>query len=526
MSPVLLGASDMSAGPEDARGLRLASNENASIPLRDTEKLARLRRARKEAARDIEAERRLVDARVTELHAQLDAKLRERNERRASLLRLESERIGVEREVRFAQASAERADALTRLDAERGDEMAKKEARRAAFLARRRPAAGSVASAAEERWERINETAVEEAARTPRLRETRLLAVDDAMARSFRETNEVVAADEEVVAARESAAAVSAASPVRASAPPSPPAFEFAPPNVAARVASPSRDDTATRAARLGVRRSREDRPRRVANERGVLGEVLGEAGRKTPPDGEDAYDARTVESSRGNRTRVRRGGIAWTSPGARRDALRGDESSPRVRGAPASPKPSASASASASASPRAPSAGHTFSALGTFATDSPDPTRRMVGEEAEVVSRAAYRRVALERAEPVRRRPRAERVAGGGLRAARDSESRARAVGVSETARMPSFARALKHREPTTAETRDARRERRRGRRRPETRREKKFGKFPFRVAGAALDATRAVGGGALRGVGKVLRGLRGIRRGRDDDDAESLSP
>ena len=100
---------------------------------RDTEKLARLRRARKEAARDIEAERRTDDARVTELHAQLDAKLRERNERRARLLRLESERIGVEREVRFAHAAAERDAAATRLDAGRGDETAKKEARRAAF---------------------------------------------------------------------------------------------------------------------------------------------------------------------------------------------------------------------------------------------------------------------------------------------------------------------------------------------------------------------------------------------------------
>ena len=128
----------MSAVPEDARGLRRASGGNASVAPRDTEKLARLRRARKEAARDIEAERRTDDARVTELHAQLDAKLRERNERRARLLRLESERIGVEREARFAHAAAERDAAATRLDAGRGDETAKKEARRAAFHARRR----------------------------------------------------------------------------------------------------------------------------------------------------------------------------------------------------------------------------------------------------------------------------------------------------------------------------------------------------------------------------------------------------
>ena len=279
----LLGAPDMSAGPEDARGLRRASIGNASVAPRDTEKLARLRRARKEAARDIEAERRTDDARVTELHARLDAKLRERNERRVRLIRLESERIAVEREVRFAHAAAERDAAATRLDAERGDEAAKKEARRVAFLARRRAAAsGGVASraAAEERWERLNETAADEAARTPRLRETKgskSFVAYDAMAVSQfgREMNEGVAATtENVLAAFESAAAVSAASPVPP--PPPPTEFEFeVAVGVAARVASPSRGDAAICAARLGVSRGREDRLRRVANERGAPDDVL-----------------------------------------------------------------------------------------------------------------------------------------------------------------------------------------------------------------------------------------------------------
>jgi hypothetical protein len=296
-SSSLLGAPDMSAVPEDARGLRRASGGNASVAPRDTEKLARLRRARKEAARDIEAERRTDDARVTELHAQLDAKLRERNERRARLLRLESERIGVEREVRFAHAAAERDAAATRLDAGRGDETAKKEARRAAFHARRRAAAtkNAVASraAAEERWERLNETVADEAARTPRLRETRRPVSYDAMARAFRETNEGVAANEDIVAAFESAAAVSAASPVPP--PPPPTEFEFAPPSVAARVTSPSRDDAATRAARLGVSRGREDRLRRVANECGVLDDILETETGATPfVAGSDSDDARS----------------------------------------------------------------------------------------------------------------------------------------------------------------------------------------------------------------------------------------
>ena len=279
----LLGAPDMSAGPEDARGLRRASIGNASVAPRDTEKLARLRRARKEAARDIEAERRTDDARVTELHARLDAKLRERNERRVRLLRLESERIAVEREVRFAHAAAERDAAATRLDAERGDEAAKKEARRVAFLARRRAAAKrppNDLAAAEERWERLNETAADEAARTPRLRETKgskSFVAYDAMAVSQfgREMNEGVAATtENVLAAFESAAAVSAASPVPP--PPPPTEFEFeVAVGVAARVASPSRGDAAICAARLGVSRGREDRLRRVANERGAPDDVL-----------------------------------------------------------------------------------------------------------------------------------------------------------------------------------------------------------------------------------------------------------
>ena len=528
----LLGAPNMSAGPEDARGLRRASIGNASVAPRDTEKLARLRRARKEAARDIEAERRTDDARVTELHAQLDAKLRERNERRVRLLRLESERIAVDREVRFAHAAAERDAAATRLDAERGDEAAKKEARRVAFLARRRAAASGVASraAAEERWERLNETAADEAARTPRLRETRSFVAYEKMARAFREMNEGGAATEDVVAAFESAAAVSAASPVPP--PPPPTEFEFAPPSVAARVTSPSRDDAATRAARLGVSRGREDRLRRVANECGVLDDILETETGATPfVAGSDSDDARSdvsddsaesvLESAPGiespdrmrGRMRVRGGGVAWTSPSsAPRDAL-GGERGERVRPvleslqrASETPKPSPSNLRSAF------NANVTFSALGTYATDSPDPARLMPGEEAEVASRVLYRRVALELAAPERR------AADDADRALRD-------------ATLAADSRLNRTKPPRdAAETRDAkareRRRGRRGRRRPETRREKMFGKLPFRVAGAALDATRVVGGGALRGVGGLLRGLRGIVRGGDEDDAEEPSP
>jgi hypothetical protein len=502
---------------------------------RDTEKLARLRRARKEAARDIEAERRTDDARVTELHAQLDAKLRERNERRARLLRLESERIGVEREVRFAHAAAERDAAATRLDAGRGDETAKKEARRAAFHARRRAAATKNAdasrAAAEERWERLNETVADEAARTPRLRETRRPVSYDAMARAFRETNEGVAANEDIVAAFESAAAVSAASPVPA-APPPPPMFEFAPPSVQARVASPSREDAETRAAQLRLRRSQEDRLCRVANECGVLDDILETETGATPfVAGSDSDDARSdvsddsaesvLESAPGiespdrmrGRMRVRGGGVAWTSPSsAPRDAL-GGERGERVRPvleslqrASETPKPSPSNLRSAF------NANVTFSALGTYATDSPDPARLMPGEEAEVASRVLYRRVALELAAPERR------AADDADRALRD-------------ATLAADSRLNRTKPPRdAAETRDAkareRRRGRRGRRRPETRREKMFGKLPFRVAGAALDATRVVGGGALRGVGGLLRGLRGIVRGGDEDDAEEPSP
>ena len=555
----LLGAPDMSAGPEDARGLRRASIGNASVAPRDTEKLARLRRARKEAARDIEAERRTDDARVTELHARLDAKLRERNERRVRLLRLESERIAVEREVRFAHAAAERDAAATRLDAERGDEAAKKEARRVAFLARRRAAASGVASraAAEERWERLNETAADEAARTPRLRETKgskSFVAYDAMAVSQfgREMNEGVAATtENVLAAFESAAAVSAASPVPP--PPPPTEFEFeVAVGVAARVASPSRGDAAICAARLGVSRGREDRLRRVANERGAPDDVLEtETETETPfvaGSDSDSDDARSdvsddsaesvLESAPGiespdrmrGRMRVRAGGVAWTSPSsAPRDALGGErgERGERVRPALESLQRASETSKPSPSNLRsACNANVSFSALGTYATDSPDPARLMPGEEAEVASRVLYRRVALELAAPERRS------ADDADRALRDATLAAETGDVSSfgTKQVSNANRTEPPRD--AAETRDANaRERRRGRqkrgrRRPETRREKMFGKLPFRVAGAALDATRVVGGGALRGVGGLLRGLRGIVRGGDEDDAEEPSP
>ena len=635
----------MSAVPEDARGLRRASGGNASVAPRDTEKLARLRRARKEAARDIEAERRTDDARVTELHAQLDAKLRERNERRARLLRLESERIGVEREVRFAHAAAERDAAATRLDAGRGDETAKKEARRAAFHARRRAAATKNAdasrAAAEERWERLNETVADEAARTPRLRETRRPVSYDAMARAFRETNEGVAANEDIVAAFESAAAVSAASPVPA-APPPPPMFEFAPPSVQARVASPSREDAETRAAQLRLRRSQEDRLCRVANECGVLDDVLeaetealffrdaemaDDASRdasdpsdasvagtaSSDSDAADASDvsasaesiARTVESPERGRVRVSPRGVAWTSgellsvrrnglesPGSRtsprvssRDGVRGSStknpghavspssppSSPdfesRLAGVVASVRRSRSDeneemafisrratfsrgafatdtnstrvrtndAPSPSPSPSRPSAGHTFSALGTYATDSPDPTRLMAGEEAEVASRLAFRKVALELAEPERFLNAASVRSSGGGGGGPEPETRATVSTRFETpsTHIGSRDELYEAREPEGSsevpEARDEKiRERRRGRgrRRPPTRREKMFGKLPFRVAGAALDATRVVGGGALRIGGGLLRGLNRIVRGGDGDDAEEPAP
>ena len=609
---------------------------------RDTEKLARLRRARKEAARDIEAERRTDDARVTELHAQLDAKLRERNERRARLLRLESERMGVEREVRFAHAAAERDAAATRLDAGRGDETAKKEARRAAFHARRRAAATKNAdasrAAAEERWERLNETVADEAARTPRLRETRRPVAYDAMARAFRETNEGVAANEDMVAAFESAAAVSAASPVPAAAPP-PPMFEFAPPSVQARVASPSREDAETRAAQLRLRRSQEDRLCRVANECGVLDDVLeaeaealffrdaemaDDASRdasnpsdasvagtaSSDSDAADASDvsalesiARTVESPERGRVRVSPGGVAWTSgellsvrrnglesPGSRtsprvssRDGVRGSStknpghavspssppSSPdfesRLAGVVASVRRSRSDendeafisrratysrgalatdtsstrvhtndARSPSPSPSRPSAGHTFSALGTYATDSPDPTRLMAGEEAEVASRRAFRKVALELAEP-ERFLNAASVRGGGGGGGPEPETRATVSTRFDTPsthicsrdeRYEAREREVRSEVPEARDEKIRERRRGRGRRRPPTRREKMFGKLPFRVAGATLDATRVVGGGALRIGGGLLRGLRGIVRGGDGDDAEEPAP
>jgi hypothetical protein len=157
-----------------------------------------------------------------------------------------------------------------------------------------------------------------------------------------------------------------------------------------------------------------------------------------------------------------------------------------------------------------------------------------MAGEEAEVASRLAFRKVALELAEP-ERFLNAASVRGGGGGGGPEPETRATVSTRFETpsTHIGSRDELYEAREPEGSsevpEARDEKireRKRGRGRRRPPTRREKMFGKLPFRVAGAALDATRVVGGGALRIGGGLLRGLNRIVRGGDGDDAEEPAP
>ena len=317
---------------ETPSGLRLASNGN--------EKLARLRRARKEVARTDEAAlRRTNDARVNELHAQLEAKLRDRNERRAKLLRPERERVGVDRETRESHAAAERNILASQKEQARFDESARTERRRAAFQRRRRTAE------TERKWDTLNEPAADEAQRTPRLREVK-------SERIFTTTNEVLvvtrnsAANDEgsdaenLAAARESAAArnntIATAQNIAESTSDAPPdSFDFA--VVTKSASSPQfMDEESLRVARA-VRRGDTDL-RSVANECEVLDDLLddlddGSASTSIELDESIAETldasvgsiAGTVETSgtldsspvRKQRVFVKPGGVAWASPGS-----------------------------------------------------------------------------------------------------------------------------------------------------------------------------------------------------------------
>ena len=161
--------------------------------MQDQEKLARLRRERKDAVREEVAARKELarlnnEARVLEVRSQLDAKLKDRNARRAELLRRESARVASDREARVA-AAAERVatTAADRQNRAAPPDHSRRPARpsrphargrrrrarrasprvRASSKASRRDAAAAdraaARAAADARWDRVDETAAVDA---------------------------------------------------------------------------------------------------------------------------------------------------------------------------------------------------------------------------------------------------------------------------------------------------------------------------------------------------------------------------
>ena len=172
-------------------------------------------------------------------------------------------------------------------------------------------------------------------------------------------------------------------------------------------------------------------------------------------------------------------------------------------------------------------SRGHTYSALGTFDTDS--PISRAGDDEVES-KRSAWRGEVVSALG-----------ARGASRATRDveaaetktfanastAEEDARAMGspagssVVDESEAPASLAMVDVLAAAAAAAAAATSPRRR--RRPKTRREKKLGKLPFAAAGAAIRGVKRAGGGLVRGVGGgLLRGvgglLRGLRRRRED--------
>ena len=191
---------DLSAHPQENSCHRggltylTPSVPSPSPPMQDQEKLARLRRERKDAVREEVAARKELarlnnEARVLEVRSQLDAKLKDRNARRAELLRRESARVASDREARVAAAAERvattaadrqnraraaptaRAVPPVRPDPTRVDDDDARDARRLAFARRRRASRRDAAAAdraaaraaADARWDRVDETAAVDA---------------------------------------------------------------------------------------------------------------------------------------------------------------------------------------------------------------------------------------------------------------------------------------------------------------------------------------------------------------------------
>jgi hypothetical protein len=572
------GAS-MSAGPEETvGGLRLASNGNVVDVPRTTEKLARLRRARKETARDDkDAQRRLNDYdEMNALHAQLDLKLRERNERRAALLRVQSERVGIGRETRVAHAASARdVPEARRLETTRGQTQSRNEQRRAEFQRRRH-------SATETRWTHINETAAEDASRTPRLRETRsqrdTTTADHPVLAVTENGNNGVSSEpgDNLAAARESLAARNNAVERPSD---STSEFEFA-------VVTPTGASRSFRDCDF-LRVARDTDLRSLANEVEVLEDILEEIEtRETPTRG--TSESETLNASVGSvyRTCVKPGGVAWRSPPDTKDSWRtarfgfesalevsdvsfsspnrtpvGDESFTSTASKENSPFPSCPSPDFESrlrgvtvSRRRRRSRGKTEETAVDESDSSRLESEKAIGKRNETSPRSTPSGASLFAADSVDGEYFSGEAANGGEDDEVSSMPMRRAgtivkellavsgeaVGVAtadtgENGETVHSVPVLSKKNEVLLETETTLPSSRRGdpssygphleglltkptwagvprRSRRATRREKKFGKLPFRVAGLTLEMTRKAGEGALRGVGGVIRALGGI--------------
>ena len=567
--------------------------------MQDQEKLARLRRERKDAVREEVAARKELarlnnEARVLEVRSQLDAKLKDRNARRAELLRRESARVASDREARVAAAAERvattaadrqnraraaptaRAVPPVRPDPTRVDDDDARDARRLAFARRRRASRRDAAAAdraaaraaadaaADARWDRVDETAAVDADERRRRRSS------DASVSTTTETTDSLASDVAAEAVEEDPTetddvtvkpgGMSWSSPAR------PRARAVAVDDAAAKAAEAAAVER-VKVASGGVAwhsPARAERPSKLAAARmrrdAAKAEAAAAAARANASIDASSLErksaATTMQSAWRRRMARRAVALARVAAGSPRVPTRGvptrgvptrrsalvDESEGTALGEAGreleregswslekvagevvvTPRGSRSA-ASAGSGPGPGSAasarrsrGHTYSALGTFDTDS--PFSRVDDDEVES-KRSAWRGEVVS-ALGSRGVPRATRDGEAAetksFADASTADLNARAMvtpagsSVVDESEAPASLTMVDVLAAAAAATSPRRV------RRTKTRREKKLAKLPFAAAGAAIRGVKRAGGGLVRGVGGgLLRGVGGVLRG-----------
>ena len=564
-------------------------------PTQDQEKLARLRRERKEAVREEVAARKELarlnnEARVLEVRSQLDAKLKDRNARRAELLRRESARVASDREARVAAAaervattaadrqnraraaSTARAVPPVRPDPTRVDDDDARDARRLAFARRRRASRRDAAAAdraaaraaADARWDRVDETAAVDADERRRRRSS------DASVSTTTETTDSLASDVAAEAVEQAPTetddvtvkpgGMSWSSPAR------PRARAVAVDDAAAKAAEAAAVER-VKVASGGVAwhsPARAERPSKLAAARmrrdAAKAEAAAAAARANASIDASSLErksaATTMQSAWRRRMARRAVALARVAAGSPRVPTRGlptrgvptrrsalvDESEGTALGLAGreleregswslekvagevvvTPRGSRSAASArtgpgpGSAASARRSRGHTYSALGTFDTDSPfsrvdddEVESKRSAWRGEVVSALGSRGIprATRDGEAAETKSFADASTADLNARAMVSPAGSSVVDESETPASLTMVDVLAAAAAATSPRRV---------RRTKTRREKKLAKLPFAAAGAAIRGVKRAGGGLVRGVGGgLLRGVGGVLRG-----------